>query len=99
MSAGMAYEAMNNAGATKSRLIVILNDNDMSIARPVGAMSRYFSRLISGHAHRSSRDNAGQRVHPLPESLERKSECVEAFTRGFWTGGTLFEDLGFHYVA
>jgi 1-deoxy-D-xylulose-5-phosphate synthase len=99
MSAGMAYEAMNNAGAANTRLIVILNDNDMSIARPVGAMSGYFSRLISGRTYRALRDIGKEIVHHLPKPLERKVEQVEEFARGFLTGGTLFEELGFYYVG
>jgi 1-deoxy-D-xylulose-5-phosphate synthase len=99
MSAGMAYEAMNNAGATNSRLIVILNDNDMSIAPPVGALSGYFSRLVSGHAYRSLRDIGMQLIRRLPKSLESKAGRIEEFARGFWTGGTFFEELGFYYVG
>jgi 1-deoxy-D-xylulose-5-phosphate synthase len=99
MSAGMAYEAMNNAGATSSRLIVILNDNDMSIAPSVGAMSKYFSRLISSQAYRSLRDIGEQLARRLPKSLEKKAERVEKFARAFWAGGTLFEELGFYYVG
>jgi 1-deoxy-D-xylulose-5-phosphate synthase len=99
MSAGMAYEAMNNAGAANTRLIVILNDNEMSIARPVGAMSGYFSRLISGRTYRALRDIGKEIVHRLPRPLERKVEQVEEFARGFLTGGTLFEELGFYYVG
>ena len=99
MSAGMAYEAMNNAGSGDSRLIVILNDNDMSIAPPVGAMSAYLARLLSGHAYRHLRNFAKQLAHRLPKSLERKAIRAEEYTRGFWTGGTLFEELGFYYVG
>ncbi|MGD0763199.1 MAG: 1-deoxy-D-xylulose-5-phosphate synthase [Roseiarcus sp.] len=99
MSAGMAYEAMNNAGAMNSRLIVILNDNDMSIAPPVGAMSGYFSRLISSQAYRSLRDIGKQLARRLPKTLEIKAERLDQFTRGFWTGGSLFEELGFFYVG
>ena len=99
MSAGMAYEAMNNAGAMNSRLIVILNDNDMSISPPVGAMSGYFSRLISSQAYRSLRDIGMQLARRLPKSLEIKAERLDQFTRGFWTGGSLFEELGFSYVG
>jgi 1-deoxy-D-xylulose-5-phosphate synthase len=99
MSAGMAYEAMNNAGAANSRLIVILNDNDMSIARPVGAMSGYFSRLISGRAYRALRDIGKGIAHRLPKQLERKVGKVEEFARGFFSGGTLFEELGFYHVG
>ena len=99
MSAGMAYEAMNNAGAMNSRLIVILNDNDMSISPPVGAMSGYFSRLISSQTYRSLRDIGKQLARRLPKSLEIKAERLDQFTRGFWTGGSLFEELGFSYVG
>ena len=99
MSAGMAYEAMNNAGAMNSRLIVILNDNDMSISPPVGAMSGYFSRLISSQTYRSLRDIGKQLARRLPKSLEIKAERLDQFTRGFWTGGSLFEELGFSHVG
>jgi 1-deoxy-D-xylulose-5-phosphate synthase len=99
MSAGMAYEAMNNAGAMNSRLIVILNDNDMSIAPPVGAMSAYFSRLISGPAYRSLRDMGKQFAGHLPKFIEQKAGRAEEFARGMLTGGTLFEELGFFYVG
>ncbi|MBI4274991.1 MAG: 1-deoxy-D-xylulose-5-phosphate synthase [Rhizobiales bacterium] len=99
MSAGMAYEAMNNAGAMNSRLIVILNDNDMSIAPPVGAMSAYLARLISGKTYRTLRDIGKQLAHRLPKFFEEKAVRVEEFARGFWTGGTLFEELGFFYVG
>jgi 1-deoxy-D-xylulose-5-phosphate synthase len=99
MSAGMAYEAMNNAGSMDSRLIVILNDNDMSIAPPTGAMSAYLARLISGGTYRHVRNFAKQLAKRLPKSLERKAVRAEEFTRGFWTGGTLFEELGFFYVG
>jgi 1-deoxy-D-xylulose-5-phosphate synthase len=99
MSAGMAYEAMNNAGASDRRLIVILNDNDMSIAPPVGAMSAYLARLISGGTYRSIRHFAKRVVHRLPRIFEEKAALAEEYTRGFWTGGTLFEELGFYYVG
>jgi len=99
MSAGMAYEAMNNAGAMDSRLIVILNDNDMSIAPPVGAMSAYLARLISGETYRHLRNWAKQLAKILPKGWERRAARAEEFTRGFWTGGTLFEELGFYYVG
>jgi 1-deoxy-D-xylulose-5-phosphate synthase len=100
MSAGMAYEAMNNAGAMDSRLIVILNDNDMSIAPPVGAMSAHLARLISGGTYRSFRRWMKQAAHKvLPKSWFRRAARAEEFTRGFWTGGTLFEELGFYYVG
>ncbi|MDR6954548.1 1-deoxy-D-xylulose-5-phosphate synthase [Ancylobacter sp. 3268] len=99
MSAGMAYEAMNNAGAMDSRLIVILNDNDMSIAPPVGAMSAYLARLLSGRTYRSLRETAKQLAGNLPKFFERQAARAEEFARGFWTGGTLFEELGFYYVG
>ncbi|MFK8253465.1 1-deoxy-D-xylulose-5-phosphate synthase [Ancylobacter terrae] len=99
MSAGMAYEAMNNAGAMDSRLIVILNDNDMSIAPPVGAMSAYLARLISGRTYRSLRETAKQLAQRLPKFFGQKAARAEEFARGFWTGGTLFEELGFYYVG
>jgi 1-deoxy-D-xylulose-5-phosphate synthase len=99
MSAGMAYEAMNNAGAMDSRLIVVLNDNDMSIAPPVGAMSAYLARLISGETYRQLRNWAKQLAKRLPKSWERRAARAEEYTRGFWTGGTLFEELGFYYVG
>jgi 1-deoxy-D-xylulose-5-phosphate synthase len=100
MSAGMAYEAMNNAGAMDSRLIVILNDNDMSIAPPVGAMSAYLAKLISGGAYRRFR-RLLKRVAQgmLPDRWQKRAARAEEFTRGFWTGGTLFEELGFYYVG
>ncbi|MGD9502782.1 MAG: 1-deoxy-D-xylulose-5-phosphate synthase [Methyloceanibacter sp.] len=100
MSAGMAYEAMNNAGAMDSRLIVILNDNDMSIAPPVGAMSAYLAKLISGGTYRRFRRFLKKVAHKLlPRDWERRAARAEEFTRGFWTGGTLFEELGFYYVG
>jgi len=99
MSAGMAYEAMNNAGARNERLIVILNDNDMSIAPPVGAMSAYLARLISGKTYLTLRDIGKQLARHLPKFFEKKAERAEEFARGFWTGGTLFEELGFYYVG
>ena len=99
MSAGMAYEAMNNAGAMDSRLIVILNDNDMSIAPPVGAMSAYLARLISGGTYRQLRNWAKQLAKKLPKAWERRAARAEEYTRGFWSGGTLFEEMGFYYVG
>ena len=99
MSAGMAYEAMNNAGAMQSRLIVILNDNDMSIAPPTGAMSSYLARLVSGGTYRGIREAAKQLAKKLPKFLYDKAAKAEEFARGFWTGGTLFEELGFYYVG
>jgi 1-deoxy-D-xylulose-5-phosphate synthase len=99
MSAGMAYEAMNNAGALGSRLIVILNDNDMSIAPPVGAMSAYLARLVSGRTYRSLREVAKYLAGRLPRFFHEKAKRTEEYARGFWTGGTLFEELGFYYVG
>jgi 1-deoxy-D-xylulose-5-phosphate synthase len=99
MSAGMAYEAMNNAGAMGSRLIVILNDNDMSIAPPTGAMSAYLARLVSGRAYRSLRGAAKQLARRLPRFFYDKARRTEEYSRNFWTGGTLFEELGFYYVG
>jgi 1-deoxy-D-xylulose-5-phosphate synthase len=99
MSAGMAYEAMNNAGAMDSRLIVILNDNDMSIAPPVGALSSYLSRLLSGKVYRGLREGSKQLAKKMPGSFFEHARRAEEFTRGFFTGGTLFEQLGFYYVG
>ncbi|GAB0113882.1 1-deoxy-D-xylulose-5-phosphate synthase [Acidisoma sp. C75] len=99
MSAGMAYEAMNNAGSMKSRLIVILNDNDMSIAPPVGAMSAYLSRLISSRSFLNLRDLAAKMAKRFPRSIERTAKRAEEYARGILTGGTLFEELGFYYVG
>ena len=99
MSAGMAYEAMNNAGSLKSRLVVILNDNDMSIAPPVGAMSAYFARLISGTTYRSFRRLMKDIASHLPDSLQDKARQMEEYARGFMTGGTIFEEMGFYYVG
>ncbi len=99
MSAGMAYEAMNNAGALDKNLIVILNDNDMSIAPPVGAMSAYLARRISGSTYLSFREAGKQLASHLPKILHDKAAQAEHYARGFWTGGTLFEELGFYYVG
>ena len=99
MSAGMAYEAMNNAGSLNTRLIVILNDNDMSIAPPVGAMSAYLSRLLSSRPYRGLRHFAKQLAQKMPEPLERTARRAEEYARGMITGGTLFEELGFFYVG
>ncbi len=99
MSAGMAYEAMNNAGALRSRLVVILNDNDMSIAPPVGAMSAYLSRLLSSHSFLSLRDLAARMARRFPRGIERTARRAEEFARGILTGGTLFEEMGFYYVG
>jgi 1-deoxy-D-xylulose-5-phosphate synthase len=99
MSAGMAYEAMNNAGAMNSRLIVILNDNNMSIAPPVGALSAYLARLVSGRPYRSLRHVVHQLAKRLPKFLEQRARAMEEYARGLVTGGTLFEELGFFYVG
>ena len=99
MSAGMAYEAMNNAGSMDSRLIVILNDNDMSIAPPVGAMSAYLSRLISSKPFRSLRHLAKEMASRFPRQIEKAAKRAEEYARGMVTGGTLFEELGFYYVG
>ena len=99
MSAGMAYEAMNNAGAMHSRLIVILNDNDMSIAPPVGAMSAYLSKLISSKPYRSLRHVLAEVSKKFPRGLGVAARRAEEYARGLVTGGTLFEELGFFYVG
>ena len=99
MSAGMAYEAMNNAGAMDSRLIVVLNDNDMSIAPPVGALSAYLSRLLSSKTYRGLRESGKQIVKKMPRVVFEHARRAEELTRGFFTGGTLFEQLGFYYVG
>ncbi|MCB2101183.1 MAG: 1-deoxy-D-xylulose-5-phosphate synthase [Rhodobacterales bacterium] len=99
MSAGMAYEAMNNAGSMDSRLIVILNDNDMSIAPPVGAMSAYLSRLISSKPFRSIRHFAADVAKKFPRAMSEAARKADEFARGMVTGGTLFEELGFYYVG
>jgi 1-deoxy-D-xylulose-5-phosphate synthase len=99
MSAGMAYEAMNNAGSMRSRLIIVLNDNDMSIAPPVGAMSAYLSRLISSNSYRSLRHLAKDVAKLLPKPMERAARRAEEYARGLVTGGTLFEEMGLSYVG
>ncbi|MDG4604355.1 MAG: 1-deoxy-D-xylulose-5-phosphate synthase [Defluviicoccus sp.] len=99
MSAGMAYEAMNNAGWMDSRLIVVLNDNDMSIAPPVGAMSAYLSRLISSRPYRSIRHVLSDLTKQFPRGLKVAARRAEEYARGLVTGGTLFEELGFFYVG
>jgi len=99
-SAGMAYEAMNNAGSRDSRLIVVLNDNDMSIAPPVGAMSAYLSRLWSGRTYRSLREIGKQLGKHLPKLIHDRAVLAEGYARGMMMGGgTLFEELGFYYVG
>lgn len=99
MSAGMAYEAMNNAGAIDAQQIVILNDNDMSIAPPTGAMSAYLARLVSGKTYISLRESAKQLSKRLPKFFQDKARKTEEYARAFWSGGTLFEEMGFFYVG
>jgi len=99
MSAGMAYEAMNNVGAMRQRLVIILNDNDMSIAPPVGAMSAYLSRVVSSHTYRSFRHVAKQMTRHFPRPLQRAAQRAEEYARGMATGGTLFEELGIFYIG
>lgn len=99
ISAGMAYEAMNNAGSMDARLIVILNDNDMSIAPPVGAMSAYLSRLLSSRSYMSVRKAARHLTQMISRRLTEKTEQAEEYARGMLTGGTMFEELGFYYVG
>src|SRR5208283_3259140 len=99
MSGGMAYEAMNNAGAMDSRLIVVLNDNDMSIAPAVGAMSAYLSRLLSSKSFMSLRHIAKEVARHFPKRLGDSARRAEELARSFVTGGTLFEELGFYYVG
>ncbi len=99
MSAGMAYEAMNNAGAMKSKLIVILNDNDMSIARPVGAMSKYLARLLSGRIYFSFRETIKLILSAFSKRFSKTAGKAEDVLRGIVTGGTLFSQLGFYYIG
>ena len=99
MSAGMAYEAINNAGARDERLIVILNDNDMSIAPPTGAFSSYLARVTSSGTYLQIRDFAKQLAKRLPKSWERRAARMEEYTRHLWQGGMWFEELGFYYVG
>jgi 1-deoxy-D-xylulose-5-phosphate synthase len=99
MSAGMAYEAMNNAASSTKRLIVILNDNDMSIAPPVGAMSNYLARRVSGKLYRGLRKAGKSAASILPRRMQASARKAEEFFRTWWTGGTLFEELGFYYVG
>ena len=99
ISAGMAYEAMNNAGSMNAKLIVILNDNDMSIAPPVGAMSAYLSRLLSGKTFQSARSLAKHMAKKFPKSFQNMAAKAEEYMRGMVTGGTLFEELGFFYIG
>ncbi|RPH01128.1 MAG: 1-deoxy-D-xylulose-5-phosphate synthase [Candidatus Pelagibacter sp. TMED153] len=99
MSAGMAYEAMNNAGALKSKLIVVLNDNDMSIAKPVGAMSKYLTKLLSGKLYFSLRETIKMVISAFSKRFSQKAGKAEDLLRGIVTGGTLFSELGFYYVG
>ncbi len=99
MSAGMAYEAMNNAGALKSKLIVVLNDNDMSIARPVGAMSKYLAKLLSGKLYFSLRETLKMIISSFSKRFSQKAGKAEDLLRNIVTGGTLFSELGFYYVG
>lgn len=99
MSAGMAFEAMNNAGDMNSKLIVILNDNDMSISPPVGALSTHLSKIISSKQYMSIRNTASELVSLLPKALGNVAKRTESYARGLVTGGTLFEELGFFYVG
>ncbi|HFB55574.1 MAG TPA: 1-deoxy-D-xylulose-5-phosphate synthase, partial [Hellea balneolensis] len=99
MSAGMAYEAMNNAGGMDARLIVILNDNDMSIAPPVGGMSAYLARMVSSRGYRKFRGFAKGVVENMPRPIKSTARKAEEYTRGMVTGGTWFEELGFYYVG
>src|SRR5688572_21749562 len=99
MSAGMAYEAMNNASLAGNRLVVILNDNDMSIAPPVGGLSHYLARLVSSGKYLTLRHLAQRFARKLPRRLHRAARKIEEYARGLATGGTLFEELGFYYVG
>ncbi len=99
ISAGMAYEAMNNAGARNERLIVILNDNEMSISSPTGAMSAHLARLVSGGGYQRLKKLGKLGATRLPRFFYQKARLAEEFARNFWTGGTLFEELGFFYVG
>ena len=99
MSAGMAYEAMNNAGERDARLIVVLNDNDMSIGPPSGALSRYLARVTSSGTYLHLRDIAKQLAKKLPKQWERRAARMEELSRTYWSGGALFEELGFFYVG
>ena len=99
MSAGMAYEAMNNAGALRSRLIVILNDNEMSIAKPVGAMSKYLAKLLSGKIYFSLRETVKMIISAFSKRFVEKTAKAEDLLKGLVTGGTLFSELGFYYIG
>ena len=99
LSAGMAYEALNNAGAMNKELIVILNDNEMSIDQPVGAMSAYLSKLLSSHSYSNIRSFIKKISNRFPESFKKNLHRAEEFSKGFFSGGTLFEELGFFYLG
>jgi 1-deoxy-D-xylulose-5-phosphate synthase len=99
MSAGMAYEAMNNAAAAGNRLVVILNDNDMSIAPPVGSLRNALARLVSSNKYLAPRKLAQRIARAMPEPLHRTARRMEEYARGLFTGGTLFDELGFYYVG
>ena len=99
ISAGMAYEAMNNAGASKTKIIVILNDNDMSIAKPVGAMSKYLAKLLSGKLYFSLRETVKMVISAFSKRFSQKAGRAEDMLRGIVTGGTLFSELGFYYIG
>ncbi len=99
MSAGMAYEAMNNAGAMHARLVVVLNDNEMSIAPPVGAMSAYLTRLLSSNSYMNLRDLASRMAKRFPKTVATTAKRAEEYARGILTGGTLFEEMGFYYLG
>jgi 1-deoxy-D-xylulose-5-phosphate synthase len=99
MSAGMAYEAMNNAGASRTRLTIILNDNDMSIAPPVGGMSAYLSRVVSSSTYQTLRNFAKQLAQKMPNFVEDTARKAERYTHGLAMGGTMFEELGLYYVG
>ncbi|MFN9356788.1 MAG: 1-deoxy-D-xylulose-5-phosphate synthase [Alphaproteobacteria bacterium] len=99
MSAGMAYEAMNNAGASRTRLIIVLNDNDMSIAPPVGGMSAYLSRVVSSSTYQTLRNFAKQLAQKMPHFVEDTARKAERYTHGMAMGGTMFEELGLYYVG
>src|SRR3954462_1180967 len=99
LSAGMAYEAMNNAAAAGNGLVVILNDNDMSIAPPVGSLRNALARLVSSNKYLTPRKLAQKLARPMPDPLHRSMRRMEEYTRGWLTGGTLFEELGFYYVG
>ena len=99
MSAGMAYEAMNNAGTSKTKIIVILNDNDMSIAKPVGAMRSYLAKILSGKMYFSFRETFKLIISAFSKDLVKKQVKQKIFLRSAVTGGTLFNSLGFYYIG